>query len=86
MKFKSVYTFGRINRVIKALKQLYKTLLYKLENTKISECWNPVFLKNKEEYDRKLIILITMRMISILKTLMNQLQIRRYMDSLIHTL
>ena len=36
---------------MKALKQLCQTILYKLEDVKIDNKWEKVFIENKESYD-----------------------------------
>ena len=53
LRFKNAYAIGRIrpHRVIKALRRLCRTTLYKLENIKITERWEKIFNENKEAYE-----------------------------------
>ena len=53
LKLKNSYAIGRvrIHIVMKALKQLCQTMLYKLEDVKIDNEWEKVFIENKESYD-----------------------------------
>ena len=53
LKFKNAYAIGRIRGhiVIKALKQLCKRTLYKLENVMILEKWKEEFNKYNKTYD-----------------------------------
>jgi len=48
LKFKNAYAFGqvRVHIVMKALKQLCKTTLYKLENVAIDDNSKQVFIEN----------------------------------------
>lgn len=53
LKFKSSYAFGRVQVHIymKALKQLCKTTLYKLENASLDDNWKQMFVENQEAYN-----------------------------------
>ena len=55
LKFRNAYAIGRIRGhiVIKALKQLFKRTLYKLENVMILEKWKEEFKKYNETYNTK---------------------------------
>ena len=52
LNLKNDYAIGRIriHIVMKALKQLFQTMLYKLEDVKIDNKWEKVFIENKESY------------------------------------
>ena len=50
--YKNAYAFGRIrvHMVIKALKQLCKTMLYKMEKVKINKNWKQMFNEAKDAF------------------------------------
>jgi len=52
LRFKSAYAFGRVrvHKVMEALKQLCKRMLYKLETATINDNWKDAFLQNQEAY------------------------------------
>ena len=56
LKFKNAYAIGRIHPhlVIKALKQLCKRTLYKLEKVTIIDKWNEEFMQNIKAYETEI--------------------------------
>ena len=56
LKLKNAYAIGRIHLhlVIKALKQLCKRTLYKLEKVTIIDKWNEEFMKNIKAYETEI--------------------------------